>query len=491
MIKHFGRWVVGLMIVMAAGGWLIQRTVDETTLTRILWIIDVAGSVAVLVFVERHRGAKPGILSIVATVVAAATLAWIELELEARWWVRGLLIAVMATPLMSIANALYRADVLWAQQRRDDHATRLAQAVLAGEPVEQFALYLRPFVSTDRLMVQPLPSMINEVPVYLDVETLLARSFRGTVPVIALGQSGDTVEGAARVMVRDDNWRETVEALARRAEFIAMVPLSRPGTMWELEWLKQSELLNKVLFIMPEIPHETPSGVVSTQETDDRIFDAGVRQFDASIHMLDLPNEWREVKRVAEKFGLEFPTLAAVGALYTMDSTTGTVKAIFPLSLSTIARRIRYLRTSVMRLRLLPTSKAPLDFLDDYVKAVFWGGRTLEYALIRTADGFAVWGDGITATGIIQRGIKAEQVSAEAAGEYVNALPDLIEARVRMGDARAVVHYGDFARLVRADSLLAPLITNEALRQIDTLLKNFEIDSSLAAGEAQHQQEPG
>jgi hypothetical protein len=443
------------------------------------------------VFVERHRGAKPRILSIVATVVAAAALAWIELELEARWWVRILLITVMATPLMSMANALYRADVLRAQQRRDDHATRLAQAVLAGEPVEQFALYLRPFVSTDRLMVQPLPSTISEVPVYLDVETLLARSFRGTVPVIALGQSGDTVEGAARVLVRDDNWRETVEALARRAEFIAMVPLSRPGTMGELEWLKQSELLNKVLFIMPEIPHETPSGVVSTQETDDRIFDAGVRQFDASIHMLDLPNEWLEVQRVAEKFGLEFPTLAAVGALYTMDSTTGTVKAIFPLSLSTIARRIHYLRTSVMRLGLLPTSKAPLDFLDDYVKAVFWGGRTLEYALMRVADGFAVWGDGITATGIIQRGIKAEQVSAEAAGEYVNGLPALIEERVKMGDARAVVHYGDFTRLVRADSLLAPLITNEALRKIDTLLKNFEIDPSLAAGKAQRQQEPG
>jgi hypothetical protein len=86
------------------------------------------------------------------------------------------------------------------------------------------------------------------------------------------------------VTAGDDNWRETVEALARRAQFIAMVPLSRPGTMWELEWLTKSELLDKTLFIMLETPHATPGGVVSSQEDDDRIFEAGVRVFEAAIH---------------------------------------------------------------------------------------------------------------------------------------------------------------------------------------------------------------
>jgi hypothetical protein len=64
----------------------------------------------------------------------------------------------------------------------------------ANEPVERFALYLRPFVTTDRLMAQPLSSEAGEVPVHLDVETLLVRGFRATVPVVALGRSGDTAE---------------------------------------------------------------------------------------------------------------------------------------------------------------------------------------------------------------------------------------------------------------------------------------------------------
>ena len=455
MIKHFGRWVIALMIVLTLAGWLVERAVGQATFTRALWVISVASPVAALFAVERRRGARPGALSILMTLVAAAVFGWIFLGLDARWWVKGLLLMVLASPVMSLANASFRADVLRAQQRRDAQATRLAQAVRAGEPVERFALYLRPFVSTGRLMAQALPSEIDvsEVPVHLDVETLLARCFRATVPVIALGTSGDTVEGAARVTVSDDDWRETVEALARRAEFIAMVPLSRPGTMWELEWLKQSDLLDKVLFIMPETPHETPSGVVSSQETDDRIFDAGVRVFEASVHMLDLQKEWLEVERVARTYGLEFPPLAAVGALYTMNPTTGAVKDIVPLALSTLTRRYRYLRSSVMRLGLLPGSRAPANFLQDFVKAVVWGDRTLEYALVRASDGFAVWGDAATATGLLQSAAEAGRPRQEITTQYIQALPALMEERVKAGDARAAERYAEFVETLKISGL--------------------------------------
>jgi hypothetical protein len=378
---------------------------------------------------------------------------------------------------MSIANAGYRADVRRAQRRRDAQATRLAQKVLAGEPVERFTLYLRPFVSTDRLMAQPLPSdtQLSEVPVHLDVETLLARSFRATVPVIALGESGDTVEGAARVWVSNDSWRETVEALARQAEFIAMVPISRPGTMWELEWLRQSDLLSKVLFIMPETPRETPSGVVSMQETDDQIFDAGTRIYKASVHSLDLSKEWLEMESVARKFDLEFPPLAAVGALFTVNPTTGAVKDIVPLALSLMTRRITYLRKSVLRLGLLPASKPPVDLLQDFMKAVVWGGKTLENALMRAGDGFAVWGDPVRATSVIQRVMEVGQPRSAVATAYINVLPDLMEERMKMGDVRAAVHYAEFARRACADSRLASLATNEMLPRIDSLFETLKI----------------
>ena len=152
MIKHPGRWIIALLITMIVAIWPLERALDEAVFTRALWVIYVAAPVATMLSMERRRGARPGGLSIITTLVAAAVFAWIMLGLDARWWVKGMLLLVLASLLMSIANARYRADLLRAQERRDDHATRLAQAVRADEPVERFALYLRPFVSTDRLM---------------------------------------------------------------------------------------------------------------------------------------------------------------------------------------------------------------------------------------------------------------------------------------------------------------------------------------------------
>lgn len=470
MIKHFGRWVIALLIAVTVAVWLLERAVGRVTTMRFAWAIYVIWPVVTLLVVERLRGAHPGLLSFVTTLVAGATCGWMLFGLHVRWWERWLLLAVVAGPLMSMANACLRADVLQAQRRRDARATRLARAVMAGEPVERFALYLRPFVTSDRLAAQAPPAFpMAEVPVHLDAETLLARGLRATVPVIALGKSGDTVEGAARVTVSDDAWRETVEALARRAEFIVMVPLSRPGTMWELEWLKQSNLLSKIVFIMPEIPHETPSGVVSWQESADRIFDAGVRVYEASAHMLDWQKEWLETERVTRNFGLQFPPLAAVGAVYTMNPSTGAVKDIVPLALTTLARRTSYLRTSVMRLGILPAAKAPVDFLQDFVKAVVWGGRTLEYALMRAGDGFAVWGDAVAAIRLFQRAVEAGQPRPEFATLYIRSLPELMEERVKMGDLRAAVHYAEFAHRALADPTLVSLTTNETRGRIDSL----------------------
>jgi hypothetical protein len=69
------------------------------------------------------------------------------------------------------------------------------------------------------------------------------RSGRDQCSFVALGRSGEMDEGAARVTTSEDDWRDTVQLLARQATFVAMVPLSRPGTMWELQWLAEQDLL--------------------------------------------------------------------------------------------------------------------------------------------------------------------------------------------------------------------------------------------------------
>lgn len=66
MIKHFGRWVVALMLALIAAAWFIERTVSAATITRALWIVYVATPVAALFILERRRGARPGVLTLVA-----------------------------------------------------------------------------------------------------------------------------------------------------------------------------------------------------------------------------------------------------------------------------------------------------------------------------------------------------------------------------------------------------------------------------------------
>jgi hypothetical protein len=39
MIKHFGRWILALMLALMAAAWFIERTVAEATITRALWVI--------------------------------------------------------------------------------------------------------------------------------------------------------------------------------------------------------------------------------------------------------------------------------------------------------------------------------------------------------------------------------------------------------------------------------------------------------------------
>src|SRR5262245_36563275 len=107
--------------------------------------------------VARASGARAGAFTIAIGLVAVLAFTWLMLVWDVRWWIRWLLAPILAAPLMSIANASYRADVRRAQRLRDAEATRLTGRVLAGERVEPFILYLRPFVTANRLPALPWP----------------------------------------------------------------------------------------------------------------------------------------------------------------------------------------------------------------------------------------------------------------------------------------------------------------------------------------------
>jgi hypothetical protein len=147
---------------------------------------------------------------------------------------------------------------LRAQQSDNDAAAARIMAGLRADPqaaVGKFYLYLRAFESTGTLRV-PLYLRLRKLslglfqPLTSDTESYVSNALRGIAPLIAMGLPGEAV-GAGRVHAEESGWTGDVLLLMRRAQAILLVPSSRPGTMWEMQTLKDHGLLAKVIFIMP------------------------------------------------------------------------------------------------------------------------------------------------------------------------------------------------------------------------------------------------
>jgi hypothetical protein len=287
------------------------------------------------------------------------------------------------------------------------------------------------------------------MPVHLDLEALLTRALCAVCPLIALGRSEEVPEGAGRIQVTDNDWQPIMRALAERAGLIAMVPLARPSTTVELEWLVRRGFLGKTLFVMPERGGEVPSGVVSTTESD-RLFDAGIKRYDAGEHFLDLRAEWTAATAAADSFGLELPQLAVAGALFTVDQSTLRIARIVPAPLSRIARRTQYIRVALAELGLIEGKhRASGDFMNAFDSAVWYQGKTLEYALVLAADAYLVWGDFAMCEAILARARAASH--SHLTDEYINSLPDVARDYLQGSDRATAERYLDAAERLSGD----------------------------------------
>jgi hypothetical protein len=463
-MRHLGRWALVYSIAIVGGIWFAWRAFGAGPVERALVVISVLVVLVSLVFKERRTGARPSLGTFFWAAFGSGYSAWLYYVLSASWWSKALLEAVVVMPAMVRANRLLRADVRYGQYRREEAAKAMAGRVMAGDRTAgPFALYLRPFASTGRLPTEQLPPTIGggtEIPSHLDLETMLGRALRDRCPVVALGRSGDIAEGPARIATSDEEWRSLMAGLADQAAFIVMVPLASPSTLWELRWLTEHDLLGKVLMVMPESPGTVPSGVIRTTEND-RVFDAGIQCWDPEEHQLNLAKEWRQATRAAREIGVELPPLAAVGALFTIDATTGQVARILPLALSTITvrRRVGYLRAAITTLGLFNADEnPPPDPASALARAVFFRDATLDYALTRAADGFLLWGDTRAAAVFLGRALAESPRRPGFAHGYLNTLPEKAHYRSRLGDDEAVARYQAAIPAFQEDPELAALV---------------------------------
>ena len=178
--------------------------------------------------------------------------------------IQGLMIARDWVGLAAGFGWLLSKTLYWANQRRA-HRVRSTNALFIHRAIVQggrptYCLYLRPFLTSKRLVVANSrfhrkfwPSMDRFFGPRMDLENVLAVALEAHQhPLIAIGETGFQM-GAAKVISRDSEWKEVFVALASAAAAIVMVPLPRPSTLWEIEYLlAHPELLEKTLFIMPK-----------------------------------------------------------------------------------------------------------------------------------------------------------------------------------------------------------------------------------------------
>ena len=160
--------------------------------------------------------------------------------------------------LCAIAAGVHIAGRRSVQKHRDAAARRLLEAVL-GDGGIRFCLYLRPFAITNKLPVEQESVGVHQrtfrdafggPPEKIDFEAMLADALEGLPPLVGLGRPGEAI-GAGRMRTDDERWQDEILALMERAVSIFIVPSSRPGTLWELQQIRDRGYLGKTIFVLP------------------------------------------------------------------------------------------------------------------------------------------------------------------------------------------------------------------------------------------------
>ncbi len=153
---------------------------------------------------------------------------------------------------------------LMGQRARDLEAQAIYDALRDGREAQPFSLYLRPFLSTgafsERETVAATGALqgLGLAGVTFELEAQVERAARRIGKLIGLGASLEHI-GAGRVVVSEEEWRQAVRLLMRKARLIVMLPSSRPGTLAEIDMvLSDPELVGKTVFLDPPNLADSP-----------------------------------------------------------------------------------------------------------------------------------------------------------------------------------------------------------------------------------------
>jgi hypothetical protein len=191
--------------------------------------------------------------------LAAAFVAFQVFRFREVPFVAEIVIFVIPAGLLGwVADRLEHSRRRWLTTYRDRRADELLQKLLAGTAEDEpMFLYLRPFSSTGKLTIEN-PKAIGanaatpqgyENPI-LEAESVLRDALDRFGTLIGLGRQGEHY-GAGRVTTDDDHWRAMVELLTDKATLVFLLPSDHPGTLWEIQHLRERGHLDKTIMVMP------------------------------------------------------------------------------------------------------------------------------------------------------------------------------------------------------------------------------------------------
>lgn len=171
-----------------------------------------------------------------------------------------ILIGIPLLLVLLAAFLSFEAVEVCRQRMLDLEAQEILSAIEATQvPIPKYVLYLRPFDSTGRVLQDvhyESTDSRGEKRVRhkrFELEAQFAEAARRTCAFIGLGQSLEHV-GAGRIEVDDQSWKEAIRKLMQNARLIVMVPVTNPGTLWELDQIIENSWLSKTLLL--NIPEE-------------------------------------------------------------------------------------------------------------------------------------------------------------------------------------------------------------------------------------------
>jgi len=221
------------------------------------------------------------------------------------------------------------------KKREKEQSKNNRRALAALEKNIDFSLYLRPFDTEDSI-VYDNATVVDKIFAFVpgnalnedavDFEFYLSSSLENECALYAIGSPTNSM-GAAKVFVPDDGWNDTFCDLAKRAKVIFVLPFYTLSTAYEIRWLKENNVLKKVIFIMPD---DVPVGVVGEDFDEKNIFDVDW-----------VSDKWEKGRKKYAKCGINLPEFCGDGVLFQLD-VNGDYKFISILGKSEIRKALRF-----------------------------------------------------------------------------------------------------------------------------------------------------